>query len=120
MVEDTHSSYWYEYHRGLREKGSFVEYCKSLIDSLYVHHINANEKLIHTKLISHISGISFYDSVVVFDKKYRDMPYHSRKGVETIVTYVPTEHKKDNTLRKVFGKFRKGRDSVRLNDKGKI
>jgi hypothetical protein len=34
LVEDTHTSYWYNYGGGLKKKSSFIEYSKKIIDSL--------------------------------------------------------------------------------------
>lgn len=119
-VEDTHTSYWYEFHGGLKNPNSFIEYSKNLVDSLYEGHLNEKQKVLVNTITKHISGISFYDSIVVFEKKKRSDPFHIKKGDETIEPYVQTELQKSNLIRKLklklFGKI----DTFRLNDKGKI
>lgn len=67
MVEDTHTCYWPEFGGGYKHEGSFMEYAKLKLDEL-----NA----VHTRGILPISNftkstdfISFYDSVIVFEKR---------------------------------------------------
>ncbi|MEJ8817432.1 class I SAM-dependent methyltransferase [Lacibacter sp. H407] len=120
VVEDTHTSYWYEFHGGLKNPNSFIEYSKNLVDSLYEGHLNEKQKVVVNTITKHISGISFYDSIVVFEKKKRNDPFHIKKGEETIEPYVQKELQKSSLLRKLklklFGKI----DTFRLNDKGKV
>jgi cephalosporin hydroxylase len=120
VVEDTHTSYWYEFHGGLKNPNSFIEYSKNLIDSLYDGHLNEKQKVLVNAITKHISGISFYDSIVVFEKKKRNEPFHIKKGQETIEPYIQKELQKPSLIRriklKLFGKI----DTFKLNDKGKL
>jgi 23S rRNA U2552 (ribose-2'-O)-methylase RlmE/FtsJ len=120
LVEDTHTSYWHEFHGGLKKANSFIEYSKNLIDSLYEGHVRDKRKIQINELTKHIIGISFYDSIVVFQKQHRPEPFHIRKGTETIVPYKPTELKKPSMLMKIkhrlFGKI----DTFTANDRGKL
>mgnify|MGYP001486722682 CR=1 FL=1 len=93
---------------------------KNLVDSLYEGHLNERQKVLVNTITKHISGISFYDSIVVFEKKKRAAPFHIKKGEETIEPYIQKELQRSSLLRKLklklFGKI----DTFRLNDKGKV
>jgi hypothetical protein len=101
MVEDTHTSYWREYHGGYKNKNSFIEFSKDLVDQMYAWHID-NEKLAPVNYnTKNINSISFYDSIVVFEKKSRKEPSHSMKGEATITPYVDVSLKKDSLFIRV-------------------
>lgn len=124
IVEDTHTSYWTEFHGGLKNPGSFIEKSKNLIDSLYESHIHDTDdknKVIVNDITSHITGISFYDSVVVFEKEKRQTPFHIQVGKETITPYIPTELKKESLISKVRSVFKeRKKHSFEINNGGKI
>ncbi len=66
VVEDLHTAYWDEYGGGYLRCDSFIERCKSLVDSLNAYHSRgavAVDDFARTTLSMH-----FYDSVVVFEK----------------------------------------------------
>ena len=65
-VEDLHTAYWEQYGGGLRRDGTFIEYCKGLIDELNA--FNTNGQLEPTKFTRETSSIHFYDSVIVFER----------------------------------------------------
>jgi len=120
LVEDTHTSYWYEFHGGLKKAGTFIEYSKNLIDSLYDGHIPDKKKIQINEITKHINGISFYDSIVVFEKQLRPEPFHIKKGTETIGRNEPTSLRKPSLLmrckERIFGKI----DMYKVNDRGKL
>lgn len=120
IVEDTHTSYWHEFHGGIKKANSFIEYSKNLIDSLYQGHIDDKRKIVINEITEHINCISFYDSVVVFEKQKRPQPFHIRKGNEMIKAYSPTELKKPSLLMKIKAMFFKKVDTFKINDKGKL
>jgi 23S rRNA U2552 (ribose-2'-O)-methylase RlmE/FtsJ len=120
LVEDTHTSYWDNFHGGLKKKNTFIEYSKNFIDSLYEGHISEKKRLQINEITKHILSISFYDSIVVFEKKKRPDPFHIRKGTETIESYNPTEHKKPSLLKKIKNLFFEKSDTFKLNDRGKL
>lgn len=121
MVEDTHTSYWYEFHGGLKKPGSFIEYSKNLIDSLYKDHILKQDQLVLNEITDHINGISFYDSIVVFEKLKRQKAFHIRKGEDTITYLNPIELKEKSLWMKIKSKFF-GKEPNKFveNDHGKI
>jgi hypothetical protein len=63
MVEDTHTSYWPKFGGGLQEENTFIEFSKSLIDALNARHFEASPDFANVT-----NSISFYDSIVVFEK----------------------------------------------------
>ena len=66
MVEDLHTAYWPDFGGGLREPGSFIERAKSLVDQLNADH--ARGALAADAFTRETLSISFYDSMVVFEK----------------------------------------------------
>ncbi|QNI90484.1 methyltransferase domain protein [Synechococcus sp. BOUM118] len=66
LIEDTHTCYWKEYEGGVREKNSFMELSKDLIDHLNAVHTRG---VIQPSAFTKSTGsICFYDSVIVFEK----------------------------------------------------
>lgn len=66
LIEDVHTSYWADYGGGLRAHGSTIEFAKEKIDELNATHIR---EISGTKEFTRITNsITFYDSVVVFEK----------------------------------------------------
>jgi len=65
-VEDLHTAYWEEFGGGLKKDDSFINISKHFIDRLNADH---SRGAVEPDLITrHTFGISFYDSVVVFEK----------------------------------------------------
>ena len=120
IVEDTHTSYWHEFHGGLKKSNSFIEYSKNLIDSIYESHIANKRGILITEITKHINCISFYDSIVVFEKQKRSSPFHIRKGNETIESYKPTDHKRSKLIMKLKSKLFGKINTFEINDKGKV
>ena len=77
IVEDTHTCYWKDYGGGLKEQGSFIEKSKELIDYLNGYHINENMINDFTKSTF---SISFFDSVVAFEKRQHGKLYAIKRG----------------------------------------
>jgi hypothetical protein len=66
MVEDLHTAYWAGYGGGLKEPGSFINICKGFIDELNA--VYTRGELPPTFISNHTLGISFYDSMVAFER----------------------------------------------------
>lgn len=86
LVEDTHTSYWYKYQGGLRKPNTFIEYSKNIIDSLHSHYIEEG-KFRNDEITQNINSISFYDSIVVFEKFKRSKPFAKSVGESTVENY---------------------------------
>jgi hypothetical protein len=75
LCEDTHTSYWKSFGGGLKDPKSFVEYAKDLVDVLNMYHIREfagenNKRSLREQLFC----VSFYDSIIVFEKKVEKKP----------------------------------------------
>ena len=75
ICEDTHTSYKKDRTPGFRDKYSFMEYTKFIIDQLNAWHSEFKEIMVddHTR---HIFGMHYYDSMVVFEKREHPAPQH--------------------------------------------
>ena len=79
MVEDLHTAYWKEYGGGKDEPGSFVNVAKHLIDKLNADH--SRGEIQPDAITRDTFGISFYDSIVAFEKGHifwKDAPQTGR------------------------------------------
>ena len=79
MVEDCHTSYWPAYGGGLKNPNSFIEYSKVLIDRLNQYH-NGMFREPMEQPIKALVSISFFDSIVVFEKDESFPSFHEIMG----------------------------------------
>jgi hypothetical protein len=85
LCEDLHTSYWYEYGGGLKNKKSFIEFSKNLIDNIhgwYMPH-RAKMKMLN-QLTRTIYGLHYYDSMLVIEKQEVNEPKNVMKGKEQL------------------------------------
>jgi len=115
FVEDTHTSYWKIYGGGIKKSGSFIEYSKNIIDSLYNGHLIDPGKVINNEITKHIYSISFFDSIVVFEKQKRDSPFHIKRGLKTVTDFQP----KYNFIQRFANRINKMKD-VTLSKNSRI
>ena len=66
VVEDLHTAYWEEFGGGLGKPESFISLSKQFVDGLNADH--SRGALEPDFITRHTFGISFYDSVVVFER----------------------------------------------------
>ncbi len=111
LVEDTHTSYWNEFHGGYKKKGSFIEFAKNMVDQMHAWHINDDSIVPVSDITANITSISFYDSIVVFEKKGRPEPSHSMRGNATITSYSDPTLKKETLLQRVRKKLFPAKDN---------
>ena len=78
LVEDLHTSYWSEFGGGLERVGSFVEYAKRLIDQVNGWHLREGRGV--TDFTESVFSMSFYDSVLVVEKRPRGRPFSRATG----------------------------------------
>ncbi|MFQ6006658.1 MAG: class I SAM-dependent methyltransferase [Woeseia sp.] len=83
LVEDMHTNYWTSH---VDTPQSFIEVSKQMVDMLHepylgrkeIHfrhnHHQAVSELALSYLAANLSGIAFYDSIIVFDKKLKTLP----------------------------------------------
>lgn len=74
LVEDTHACYWPKFGGGLKFAGSFIEKCKEMIDALHAWHYTKPDQI--PWLTKNLWSLTFYDSIVVFEKKAHGKPQY--------------------------------------------
>ena len=80
IVEDTHTSYWDSYRDSPE---SFIEWSKHRADDLNAYHFRGEVEL--GCWATQLSGVHFYDSVVVFDKRRHTPPFCEVQGTGSFV-----------------------------------
>lgn len=75
ICEDTRASYWSQYEGGYRKPGTFMEYTKCLIDRLHAWYIEDDAIALDETFARSTFGISIYDSMVVFEKREKAVPF---------------------------------------------
>jgi hypothetical protein len=66
IVEDLHTAYWEEFGGGVDKSDTFVNISKSFVDDLNADH--SRGAIPPSFMSKHTFGISFYDSVIVFER----------------------------------------------------
>lgn len=66
IVEDLHTAYWEEYGGGVDDPDTFINVSKKFIDQLYADY--SRGVIAPDFMTRHTFGISFYDSVIVFER----------------------------------------------------
>ena len=66
MVEDLHTAYWEEFGGGINRPDTFINFAKDCVDRLNADHTRG--KLKPDLITRQTLGISFYDSMVCFEK----------------------------------------------------
>ena len=81
IVEDTHTSYLPDFDGGVRKPDTFVEYGKLVLDQVNAPFFaDASSK--SAWLADHLYSVSFYDSMVVFEKRPKAAPFVLAIGSE--------------------------------------
>jgi hypothetical protein len=83
VVEDLHTAYWQEYGGGATNPSSFVNLAKGFIDRLNADH--SRGAISADAITRQTFGISFYDSVIAFEKGdvFRKQPVQIGRGAAT-------------------------------------
>lgn len=66
MIEDLHTAYWDEYGGGVSNPDTFINKSKNFIDQLNADH--SRGQVTPSFITRQTFGISFYDSVIVFER----------------------------------------------------
>jgi hypothetical protein len=83
VCEDTHASYWRAFGGGYRRPGSFIEHTKGLIDRLHAWYVEDPDDAARDESFARTTfGISIYDSIVVFERRKKNEPFHCMVGTE--------------------------------------
>ncbi|MEP7173410.1 MAG: class I SAM-dependent methyltransferase [Aestuariivirga sp.] len=79
VVEDLHTSYWPRpYNGGYLRAGTFVEFCKYLIDDM--HGWYHDKTSIEERPTLDIGCMQVFDSIVAFEKRKTERPFHIKVG----------------------------------------
>ena len=74
IVEDTHSSYWPGFGGGFREKNSFIEFSKDLVDRFHSWYTDQDDIFPFHPIAKELASVQFYDSMVIFEKSIKKEP----------------------------------------------
>ena len=83
VVEDTHSSYHAHWGGGLRRPGTFIEQAKLMIDQMHAFY-GPVPGLSPDYVTQTVQGLHFYDSMVVVEKRARQVPQPVYAGTPTV------------------------------------
>ncbi len=67
LIEDTHTSYWYEYGGGWQREGAVMEFVKAQIDALNAVHTRGEVPV--SDITRSTQCIVCYDSIVAFERR---------------------------------------------------
>lgn len=84
LCEDLHTSYWWPWGGGYRQRRSFIEYSKQMIDWLNAWHSRQPLRLRVSDFTRSVDSLHFYDSVLVIEKRPRTAPEHQMTGLPLI------------------------------------
>jgi hypothetical protein len=89
LCEDLHTSYWLNFGGGHKRRGSFIEYSKNFIDYLNAWH-SEQKSLKVNDFTKSVDSITYYDSVIVIEKKRKEHPPHAEQtGRQSFESYAP-------------------------------
>ena len=74
IVEDTHSSYWPGFGGGFRDKNSFIEFAKDLVDRFHSWYTDQDDIFPFHPIAKELASVQFYDSMVIFEKSIKQEP----------------------------------------------
>ncbi len=83
LVEDLHTSYWEAYGGGHKNPNSFIEYSKNLIDTLNAW--LSNDQLPVNPFTTTTWSMSYYDSVLVIEKRPKEQPSVKKTGIKRTI-----------------------------------
>ncbi len=76
IVEDVHTAYWRQYEGGYRKPGTFIEYCKGMVDDVNGWYHSRQPSV--PAASGHIASITFFDSIVAIEKRRQAPPKRIR------------------------------------------
>ena len=82
IIEDTHTAYWARHGGGYRRPGTAIQMSKSLVDGMHgwYHHVPLGRRARWAK--DQIRVISFFDSMIAIEKRFRTRPIAELRGKE--------------------------------------
>ena len=86
---------------GYKNKNSFIEFSKDLIDQMHAWHSKEPRKFKITDLTRSIYGLHYYDGVLVIEKGVIEKPFDSKTGHEQVIEYQVSDKEDYSTLKYV-------------------
>jgi hypothetical protein len=80
LCEDCHTSYQHEFGGGMKSVNSFIEFAKDKVDELNGWHSQDQTRNYMTDISRSTVSISFYESIVVFEKSPDLRPRYIQAG----------------------------------------
>jgi hypothetical protein len=107
LCEEVHTSYWPNWGGGVKNKNTFIEYSKNFIDYLHGWHSVQKGLLKVSDFTKSVHSLTFYDSVLVIEKRPIKEPYHEQTGHASIPGWEPPMtigQRIKGRIRGIFGK----------------
>ena len=106
LSEDLHTSYWLGYGGGHKRRGTFIEYTKNFIDFLNANH-SEQRSLSPTRFTNTIDSIHYYDSIIVLEKKKKEISLHENIGQMSFPPQpeISSSQKLINRVKNSFNKY---------------
>jgi len=80
LCEDLHTSYWKEFGGGYKNRYSYIEFSKDLIDGLNAWHSRDEESFRVSDFTRTAYSMHYYDSVLVIEKRKMTEPVSKTTG----------------------------------------
>ena len=111
LCEDVCTSYWRKYGGAYRKRGSFIEYSKNLVDSLNAWHSEDPSRLKVSGFTRSVRSVTYYDSVVVIEKRPATKMVEITAGTPAVADYHPpmagwkaARQKTEHALKRLMGR----------------
>lgn len=83
LIEDLHTSYLPRFGGGIRQRGTFIQYTKNLVDQLHAWHSRQPRRFRVDDFTRTTTSMHVYDGIVVFERGPHPKPESSRTGHAT-------------------------------------
>lgn len=107
LCEDTGTSYWPSFYGGYRRGSSFIEMCKTLVDTLHLPMIPKNFSNGRKNLYMHLYSLHFYESIVVMEKEKKEKTKNYIIGEPTLQKHFKYDKNYRYNLMNIWYRFRK-------------
>ncbi|QHJ01332.1 class I SAM-dependent methyltransferase [Xylophilus rhododendri] len=101
LCEDTHTSYFPAHGGGVGRTDTFLDFAKGLVDEMHAWYHAPLESLDHEYIAQHLYSLSFFDSIVVMEKRRRNSPLILARGHDGHIKNPPAMTHVE--MRRVYG-----------------
>lgn len=82
ICEDTHSSYFPAHGGGLHKENTFIEMTKRIVDDMHAWYHAPLHDIGDAYMANNLDSISYYDSIVVLEKRKKNPPLILSRGFD--------------------------------------